>query len=454
MSFDLVIRGAIVVTAEGPERLDVAIAHGRIVSLGRDLAGSSKAELVAGGLHMLPGVVDAHVHFNEPGRSDWEGFATGTRALAAGGATAAIDMPLNAHPPTVTAAAFEAKRACLERAAVVDVALWGGLVPGALDSMDEVAERGVVGFKAFMCSSGIDDFPKADDLTLYEGMCRAAALGLPVAIHAENDAITAELAERARRAGRVAVRDFLSSRPAFAELEAVGRAIALAEASGCALHVVHVSTGRAVAQIAAAHARGIDVSCETAPHYLVLTDEDAELLGPVAKCAPPLRSADEREALWQALADGSLPMVASDHSPAPWSLKDGADWFAAWGGISGCQTMLALLLDQGYRARGLPLALIAQATSGYVARRFRLPGKGRLEPGADADIVLVDLDGQTKVSADGLHYRHRHSPFVGRTLRGRVVRTLVRGRSVFADGRFDGASNGRLLTPQYHEERP
>jgi allantoinase len=454
MSLDLLIRGATVVREDGSERLDVGTADGRIVSLGPELAGPAKEEIAADGLHLLPGVVDGHVHFNEPGRSDWEGFATGTRALAAGGATAAIEMPLNADPPTVTAAAFDAKRACLERAAVVDVGLWGGLVPGALDAMDELADRGVVGFKAFMCSSGIDDFPRTDDFTLYEGMCRAETLGLPVAVHAENDAITAALAGRARAAGRLGARDFLGSRPAIAELEAVGRAIALAEASGCALHVVHVSTGRAVAVIAEARARGVDVSCETAPHYLVLTEEDAEILGTVAKCAPPLRSAQEAQALWQALADGTLPMVASDHSPAPWSLKDGADWFAAWGGISGCQTMLTLLLEEGYHARRLSLALIAQATSGYVARRFRLHGKGRLEPGADADIVLVDLAAHRTVSTEELHYRHRHSPFVGRTLRARVVRTVLRGRTVFADGRFTDPPTGNLLTPDLDEERP
>ena len=178
-------------------------------------------------------MIDAHVHFNEPGRADWEGFETGTRALAAGGATAAIDMPLNAHPPTVTGAAFDEKRRCLERSALVDIALWGGLVPGGIEAMDELAARGVVGFKAFMCTSGIDDFPGVDDLTLYEGMCRAASLGLPVAVHAESEAITAGLAQRARAAGRTAMRDFLASRPAVAELQAIARAIALAQESGC-----------------------------------------------------------------------------------------------------------------------------------------------------------------------------------------------------------------------------
>jgi len=456
MSFDVLVRGATVVGtgagAGGERRLDIGVTDGLIAELGPELAEPATEEIDAAGLHLMTGAVDAHVHFNEPGRADWEGFETGTRALAVGGATAAIDMPLNAHPPTVTAAAFDEKRRCLERSALVDMALWGGLVPSGVEAMDELAARGVVGFKAFMCSSGIDDFPGVDDLTLYEGMCRAKTLGLPVAVHAESEAITAGLAQRARAEGRTAVRDFLASRPAVAELEAIARAIALAQESGCSLHVVHVSTGRGVALVADARARGADVSCESCPHYLVLSDEDAEALGNVAKCAPPLRPRSEGDALWRALADGTLPMVASDHSPAPWAMKDGDDAFAAWGGISGAQTMLPLLLTEGHHIRGVELDLIARVTSGYVARRFGLAGKGRLEPGADADLVLVDLTGSERLSAEDLHYRHRHSPFVGRTLSARVTRTLVRGRTVFADGRIVGPPAGRLLIPRNETE--
>jgi allantoinase len=452
MSFDVLIREATVVGAEG--RLDIGVADGLIAEMGPELEGPAGEEIDARGLHLLPGVIDGHVHFNEPGRADWEGFETGTRALAAGGATAAIEMPLNAHPPTVTAAAFDEKRRCLERSAHVDMALWGGLVPGGVDAMNELAARGVIGFKAFMCSSGIDDFPGVDDLTLYEGMCRAAALDLPVAVHAESEAITSGMAQRARADGRTAMRDYIESRPAVAELQAIARAITLAQETGCALHVVHVSTGRGVALVAEARARGADVSCETCPHYLALTEEDAEALGNVAKCAPPLRSHEESESLWQALADGTLPMVASDHSPAPWALKGREDAFAAWGGISGCQTLLAVLLSEGHRARGLELDLITRVTSAYVARRFRLAGKGRLEPGADADLVLVDLSAADTLSAEDLQYRHRHSPFLGRTFSARVARTLLRGRTVFADGRIVGPPAGRLLIPATETESP
>jgi allantoinase len=449
---DLIVRGAIVVgAAPEPAAADVAVADGRIAAVGPELPGPAREELDARGLHLLPGAVDAHVHLNEPG-TDWEGFATGTRALAAGGVTAAVDMPLNAHPPTIDAAAFDAKRACGERAALIDFALWGGIVPGNLGHLDELAAGGVVGFKAFMSDSGMADFPRADDLTLYEGMRKGAALGLPVAVHAESEAITAGLAARARAAGRTGIRDYLASRPAVAEAEAIASALAIAEETGCALHVVHVSTGRGVALVAEARARGIDASCETCPHYLALTEADAERLGAVAKCAPPLRPAAEVEALWRALADGTLPMVASDHSPAPPELKARSDAFAAWGGIAGAQTTVPIVLGDGHRVRGMPLPTLVQALAGFPARRLRLRGKGRLEPGGDADLVLVDLTDHPLREPD-LLYRHPHTPFTGRTLRARIVRTLVRGRTVVAGGRAVAEPAGRLVTPD-REERP
>jgi allantoinase len=447
LTYDLLIRGGTVVAAgAAPRKLDIGVGNGVIEELGEELPGAAREEIDARGLHVLPGAVDAHVHLNDPGRTSWEGIESGTRALAAGGTTSAIDMPLNSQPPVVDGAAFDAKRERVERLAAVDLALWGGLVPGHLDDMQELAARGVVGFKAFMSASGIDEFPRADDMTLYEGMARAAGLGLPVAVHAENEAITAALGARARASGRKSVPDYLASRPAVAEIEAIGRAIALAQDTGCALHVVHVSTGRGAALVTEARARGVDVTCETCPHYLVLTDEDAERLGAIAKCAPPLRPHDEVEALWRALARGELPIVATDHSPAPAECKRGEDAFEWWGGISGAQTLLALLLTDGHHGRGLPLELIASVTSANPARRFRLSGKGSVAVGADADLVLVDLDHEHRLAAEELEYRHKHSPFAGRLLRARVVRTLVRG----------GASRGRLLTPAPPdpEERP
>ena len=228
-----------------------------------------------------------HLHFNEPGRTEWEGAATGSRALAAGGGTLFFDMPLNSTPCTVDANAFDRKRTALEASSITDFALWGGLIPGNIPEMADLADRGVVGFKAFLCDSGLPEFPRADDLTLFEGLREAARLGLPVAVHAESQELT-------RRMDAGSVRDFLDSRPVIAELEAIQRATLLAREAGAKLHIVHVSSGRGVVLAAEARAQGTDVSIETCPHYLFFTEEDLERLGAVAKCAPPLRTRPSR----------------------------------------------------------------------------------------------------------------------------------------------------------------
>jgi allantoinase len=256
------------------------------------------------------------------------------------------------------------------------------------------------------------------------------------------------LAARAIAAGQTTARDYLASRPIIAEVEAIGRAVLLAEETGCALHIVHVSTGRGVELIAAAKARGVDVSCETCPHYLLFTEDDLERLGAIAKCAPPLRPAPEQDALWRHLAAGDIAMVASDHSPAPATMKTGNDFFRIWGGISGIQATLSALLSAGHHQRRLPLPRIAGLLAGNVARRFRLPAKGRIAPGADADLALVALDHAWQHSRDDLHDRHRLSPFVDQRFRGRVRRTLLRGETIYQDGTFTSAPRGRLLRPE------
>jgi allantoinase len=431
VTFDTVVRGG---------NIDVVIADGVIadVAPGGELGDDAREVIDATGLHVLPGLIDAHVHLNDPGRADWEGFASGTRALAAGGFTCAVDMPLNSYPPTVHAAALAAKLASADGNAHVDFALWGGLVPGNVGRMDELAAAGVVGFQAFMADSGNDDFAACDDLTLYEGMCRAALLGLPVAVHAENAAIVRELGRRALAGGKVAMADFLASRPVAAEVEAITSALAMAGEAGCALHISHVSCGTSAALVAEARAQGADVTCETAPHYLVLTAEDAERIGVLAKCTPPLRSADERDGLWRAVRLGTIDLIASDHSPAPPALRHGHA-FEAWGGISGCQTTARTLL-----AEGLTSAELARLCAAGPAERFGLPG-GRVEPGASADLLLLDPAPETVLTAGDLYYRHQQSPFVGRTVRGRIARTLLRGRTIALDGRPVGEPLGQFV---------
>lgn len=446
--YDLLIRNGMLVTQGGPIRSDLAIEDGLIVALAASLDGSGKDEIDATGQHILPGVIDPHLHFNEPGRTHWEGFATGTRALAAGGTTCFFDMPLNAHPPTIDAASFDLKLAAAQANSLVDFAFWGGLVPGNVERLPELAERGVIGYKAFMSNSGIDDFSAVDYTTLYEGMAMAAKLGLPVAVHAENEQLTATLAEQALKAGRTGIRDYLRSRPALAEYEAIEQAIHFAKETACSLHIVHVSTGRGVTLVAEARAQGLDVTCETCPHYLVLTEDDLETLGPIAKCAPPLRSQTEQDALWTHLISGLLPMVASDHSPAPADLKTSQNFFEVWGGISGCQSLLQLLLTEGHCQREVPLSRLVNVTSAASAHRFGLyPRKGSLAPGSEADLVLLNLTQEHILQADDLYYRHQHSPYVGRSFRGRIRRTLLRGQAVFQDGHFRQSPLGRLIKP-------
>ena len=445
--YDVLIHNGTLVTPAGSQLADLAIADGRLVAIEPQLSGSAGQEIDASGLTLLPGVIDAHVHFNEPGRTHWEGFATGTRALAAGGTTTFFDMPLNASPPTLDAASFRLKRQAAEEAALVDFGLWGGLVPTNLAQLAELATCGVVGYKAFMCNSGIDDFSAVDESTLYAGMKIAARLHKLVAVHAEDERLTSALATQAVAEGRKGIRAYLNSRPVVAELNAIRSAISMAEATGCALHIVHVSSGSGVALVAEARARGSDITCETCPHYLVLTEEDVERLGAVAKCSPPLRSEEEQTLLWQRLLAGDIQFVGSDHSPAPPSMKTSDDFFQVWGGISGCQSLLSLLLTEGHAARALPLSRLVELTSEAVARRFAMPQKGRLVVGADADVVLVDLQARGVLHADDLYYRHQQSPYVGRTLQGQVVQTLVRGVTVYERGQFPLARHGHLLKP-------
>lgn len=440
---DTVIRDALVVTGSGIQQLSIGVSDGLIAELSPVIAERARETIDARGQHVFPGVLDAHVHFNDPGRSSWEGVSTGSAALAAGGGTLFIDMPLNSSPPTLDPAAFDAKLEACRGTSVTDFALWGGLTPLNLESMEALADRGVVGFKAFMSSSGIDDFPRCDDQTLYRGMRTAARLGLPVAVHAENEGLTSALAALARSEGRVSVKDYLSSRPVTAEAEAVSRALLFAEETGCALHVVHVSSARGVQLVRRAAEAGLcDATCETCPHYLLLTDKDAEALGPLAKCAPPLRSAAERGKLAAEVAAGRVDTIGSDHSPSPPDMKRGMDFFAAWGGISGVQATLRALLTLD-----LPAPLVARLVSDNVARRFGLPGKGGIRVGADADLALVDLGAVSKVTPEELLDRHRLSPYAGLALRGAVRRTMVRGRTVFQDGRLIGAPQGRFLKP-------
>jgi len=447
MAHDVIIRNGRVVLRDEVAALAIGISDGRIETLAPEIDGPAACEIDAAGQIILPALIDAHVHFNEPGRTHWEGFASGSAAIAAGGGACFMDMPLNASPPTIDGAAFDAKLAAASRHSLTDFGLWGGLVPGNLDRLDELAARGVVGLKAFMADSGIDDFNRADDLTLLEGMHRAAKLGLLVAVHAESEALTSALTRRARESGRVGMADYLASRPVVAELEAIERVVVFAKETGCRLHIVHISHPRGIRAVAAARAEGVDITCETCPHYLVLSADEMESLGVAAKCAPPLRHRADARGLWQAAMNNELQWIASDHSPSPPEMKENESFFDAWGGIAGCQSTLPLLMLEGHQKRGMPLTQLARLIAGAPAERFRLHGKGAIEIGRDADLTLVDPAAGRPLRAEDLFYRHRQSPYLGRPIHGMIRRTLVRGRTVFADGKATGEQLGRLVSP-------
>jgi allantoinase len=466
-AYDLLVRGAHVVTPEGVIRADVGVAGGRFARIAPDLAETAAETIEAGGQYLFPGIMDSHVHFNEPGRTDWEGVATGSAALAAGGGTMFFDMPLNSLPPTIDAAAFALKRAAAERSSLVDFSLWGGLVPGNVDRLEELRDAGAIGFKAFMCDSGVGEFPAANASTLKEGMVRAAALGCMVAVHAEDEFLARQRTQEQHAKG-TGVRAWLASRPVELELTAIRSALDLAGETGCALHIVHVSSPAGITLALEARARGVNVSVETCPHYLLLTDEDVVRLGAVAKCFPILRTESVRLGLWDEVEQGRVDTIGSDHSPAPPEMKKAEDFFAIWGGISGCQHGFPLMLSEAIARAAARLALSTGNTSGKagsaeavalprlaallaanVAKRFHLEAtKGRVAEGFDADFILLDTNASHVLNTAELLYRHRQGPYDGRHSRVRVARTVVRGRTVLANGRVVAESRfGQFVRP-------
>ncbi|MEH7525098.1 allantoinase [Bacillus sp. JJ1503] len=438
-TYDLIIKNGTIVTAESVVQGDVAIKDGKIqeVSIGKSIEAAAEKEINAEGLHILPGLIDTHVHFNEPGRTEWEGLETGSRSLAAGGATSFFDMPLNSTPPTINKANLDLKKACADEKSIVNPYYWGGLVPENIADLKELHENGVIGFKAFMSPSGIADFNHVDDETIFKGMKEIASFGSLLAVHAESTVICDQLAKEKQSEGKTSARDFVESRPIISEIEAVRRIISYAEATGCKLHVVHASSRKVVEVITEAKQRGVDITVETCPHYLALTVKDLEEKGGLAKCCPPLRDEEEVEDLWAAVANGEINVIASDHSPAPASMKTITDnYFEGWGGISGAQSTLNIMLTEGHFKRNLPLEKIVELTATNPAELFGLSSKGKIEAGYDADLAIINLNETFELKKEDLFYRHQHSPYVGMTFKGKVKTTIVNGEVVFENGKI------------------
>jgi allantoinase len=443
---DLAVRGGRVVTADGIREADILILDRTILRLVPRGEGDARETIDASGMVVLPGCVDAHVHVNEPGRTEWEGWLAATRGAAAGGTTTIADMPLNSIPPTIDADAFDAKYDVASQNAVVDFALWGGLVDADARRLRELAECGVVGVKAFMCPSGVDEFPHISDGALEPALRAAAEAGLLVAVHCEDEATVAVTTEHVRRDGRRDRRAWLDSRPQSAERIAVAELANAARRADAKVHVVHVSGHEALEVLANAIGDGIDITAETCPHYLTFTADDVDSVGAALKCAPPIRER-EREPLWRyaitpARMRPLIEYVASDHSPCTAALKTKGDddIFAAWGGVSGVQSLLPTMLTEGVHERGLSLVALGLMVATRPAKRLGLwPRKGEIGPGSDADLVLVDLDREWTLTQNELETRSGISPYVGRRFKGAIARTIVRGRTVYLDGKVTGA---------------
>jgi allantoinase len=443
----LIIRGHRVATPDGLQAAAIHIDGGRIADVSEFDDVTPGVEVVeAGDALVFPGLVDTHVHVNQPGRTEWEGFATATRAAAAGGVTTLLDMPLNSNPPTTSVAALETKRAAALGHCAVDTGFLGGLIPGNGAQLASLHSAGVFGFKCFLCPSGVDEFPPMSPGDLREAAPALTALDALLMVHAEWPAAMGHAAGTS--GDRRAYTTWLAGRPVVAETEAVRFLIGLARESGLRIHVVHVSAPETLELISAARAEGIPMTAETCPHYLGFAAEEIPDGATEYKCAPPIREARHRDGLWEALARGRLDAVVSDHSPAPpaMKLREEGDFLRAWGGIASLQLRLPAIWT-GARARGYAPERLAAWLCAGPARVAGLAGrKGALAAGHDADLVLWHPEKEFVVTPGALRHRHALTPWLGRALAGVVEATYLRGERVYARAGTDHPPRGRLLT--------
>lgn len=433
MLADTFILASRLVLAEGVRAGCVLIRRGRIAEVAPPHAAPIGADVIdAGDAVVMPGVIDTHVHFNDPGRAEWEGFETGTRAAAAGGIATVVDMPLNSVPAITSVAALDAKRRAAEGRCAVDVGCWGGVVPGNMRELEPMARAGVLGFKCFMVPSGVNEFGHVTERDLREAAPALARLGLPLLVHAEDPLALADaptiLPGHVRRHAA-----HLASRPRSAEQRAIELIIRLVDEFRFRAHIVHLASADAILALREARGRGLPITVETCPHYLIFAAEDIPDGATQFKCAPPIRERENQDRLWTGLREGDIDLIASDHSPSPPAGKrlDTGDFTRAWGGIASIQVSLSAAWTAA-RARGFGVADIARWMCEGPARLGGLDGrKGRIAPGYDADLIIWNPESEFVVRGQDLFHRHPLTAYEGMTLRGVVERTIVRGVTVF-----------------------
>jgi allantoinase len=454
----LIIRGQRVVLPDSITPASVHIHEGKITNISSydDVIANCEIVEVGESSIVMPGLVDSHVHINEPGRTDWEGFATATRAATAGGVTTLIDMPLNSIPPTTTAEGLKAKVGAARGQCHVDVGFWGGVVPGNTPELAGLMKAGVVGFKCFLIHSGVDEFPNVTELDLRTALPELARLRAVLIVHAEvpgpidrADAYrsTAGEASEVERLRPSAYKTFLKSRPRAAENEAVDLMVRLGREFGARIHIVHHSSADALPVLREARKTGVSITAETCPHYLFFAAEEIGDGATEFKCCPPIRERENREQLWEALADGTIDMVVSDHSPCPPGMKLGnsGDFLKAWGGISSLQLRLPVTWTEAKR-RGHSIEDLARWLCNGPAALVGLAGrKGAIGVGGDADIVVWNPEKEFLVEPHMLHHRHKLTPYVGRRLAGVVEKTFLRGKKIYDAGEFVTEPRGLLL---------
>jgi len=445
---DLVVRGKRVVTPEGERTAAIHVRGGTITAITSyedTPAGSPVHD--AGESVVMPGLVDTHVHINEPGRTEWEGFSTATRAAAAGGVTTLIEMPLNSIPATTTAAAFREKLAAGAGKIWVDVGFWCGVVPGNLGELRSLWEAGVWGFKCFLVPSGVEEFAHVGEVDLRAALPNLAALGAPLLVHAELPGPIAEAAKKIVNADARRYATWLASRPKEAENEAIALLVKLCREFGAQMHVVHLSSAEAIPQLQEAKAAGLPVSVESCPHYLVFAAEDIKDGATEFKCAPPIRERENREQLWEALEEGVIDFVVTDHSPCLPTMKlpEEGDFLRAWGGVASLELRLPAVWTEA-RRRGYAVARICEWLCKGPARFAGLEKqKGAIAAGRDADFVIWNPDAKYLVKAEQLQQRHKVTPYAGREMTGVVETTFLRGRKIYDRGEFSAAPIGHVL---------